>query len=123
MVPRGERYVVRAGDGVLVTSTEDAVTFHYENPVNEKCAYDRDGAVNVLREVRKEFPDYGPFRLVRLIPKRKPKTPREVFVTMSADGVPRDAWLLQWDAEHEVAAHRSGTRYDRVVRYVLAEGE
>jgi hypothetical protein len=83
----------------------------------------RRAAVLWWYEVRKEFPDYGPFRLVRLIPKRKPKTPREVFVTMSADGVPRDAWLLQWDAEHEVAAHRSGTRYDRVVRYVLAEGE
>lgn len=43
----------------------------------------------------------------------------EVYVTMSADGVPRDAFRTRVEAERQIASMSGGTRYDRIERYVL----
>lgn len=45
--------------------------------------------------------------------------PDEVWVTMSDEGVPRDAFASEQLACAQVAGFEAGTRYDRVVRYVL----
>jgi hypothetical protein len=119
-----ERYVVRDGEGVLVTSTEDAVSFHHDHPPSRTLATTRGDAVATLKGVRKEFPRFGPYTLYRLVKKPKPKAPREVFVLVDADANFAYAVEPQYSRDE---ANDEIERLDddslRVVRYVLAEGE
>lgn len=116
-----DRYVVKCKDSAYYYT-------RYAGPEmltnRQRRAYRYDDKLEAIRAARCLSTILGGrWSAVRLRKRNESNRPGEVFVTMSDEGIPRDAFRTSEEAMRQVESHSGGTRYSRVVRYVLAEGK
>ncbi len=114
-------YVVRDAAGDYWTLSNGSVDVDPDDAEWGKTTYkERTKLTRSIAHavVRLDGPRHYGAKVYRLIPRAKPKAPREVFVGVTSDG--RHLEFCSSDRD-SVARHISGQ--SRVVRYVLAEGE
>ena len=118
-------YVVRDEEGDYWTeATPTRNAWQSTQPKERLTRVEADAIVDELAAPHVSASGFGPLEAqrVKVIPRAKPKAPREVFLMVDPDGEPTigDGYCLS-RSRTDVEEGLSGGQ--RVVRYVLAEGE